>query len=429
MSEEQEIQIRSEEVQEILGYVPNWMIRWGNTLVFLLIFGFLLASWFIKYPDVIVSQVTITTFVPPEKIYAKQTGQLDAILVSDNEKVTENKILGIVENSSNYQDVILLKSIVDTLKVNYQDFYFPLEKLPVLFLGDIDVDYAIFESKYNEYQLNKELKPFLNELLANQLSLIEAKNRMNTLLSQQSINKSELNLKKKDLNRSKSLYNKGVISAQEYDQKKLDYLQSRRDYKNNSASISQLKDVLNNSAKNLRSSKIQQIQGNNKLLKSTIQSYNKLKKSLKNWELNYVLKSSLKGKVSFLSFWDENQLVKQGDLVFTVIPDNNSYFIGKIKAPRQNSGKIKIGQKVNIRLANYPYQEFGMLEGTIKNISLIVDADGNYLIDVRLPEKLITTYKKEIEFKQEMKGKAEIITEDLRLLERFFYRLRRIFNR
>jgi len=79
-------------------------------------------------------------------------------------------------------------------------------------------------------------------------------------------------------------------------------------------------------------------------------------------------------------------------------------------------------------LANYPNQEFGMLVGKIKNISLISDKNGNYLIDVSLPNNLITTYNKELAFKQEMQGTAEIITEDLRLAERFFYQLRSVFD-
>ena len=65
----------------------------------------------------------------------------------------------------------------------------------------------------------------------------------------------------------------------------------------------------------------------------------------------------------------------------------------------------------------------------LKTISVIPDADGNYIIDVILPEKLITSYKKEIPFKQEMSGVAEIITEDLRLMERFFYQLKDVFKR
>ena len=430
MPENQEdIQLRSEEVQEILSYVPNWMIRWGNALILGLIIGLLFISWFVKYPDTIVTEIMVTTSIPPEKIYAKTSGQMDAILVNDNDDVSENKILAILENSANYKDVLTLKNIIDTLTINYKDFNFPLEKLPMLFLGDIESDYALFERNYTEYKLNKELKPFSSEFLANQLSITEARSRLNTLISQQGLNKKEIALKKKDLERFEVLYKKGIISAQEYDQKQLDFLQSQRSYRSISSSISQLRETINNSQKNLRGTEIRKTQDQNKELKNVIQSYSQLKRSLKNWELKFVLQSSIHGKVSFLSFWNENQTVNQGDLVFTIIPKGNNSFIGKIKAPAQNSGKIKIGQTLNIRLVNYPYTEFGMLEGVIKSISLVPDNDGFYLIDVKLPEKLVTTYNKEIDFKQEMQGTAEIITEDLRLIERFFYQLKNIFNK
>ena len=39
---------------------------------------------------------------------------------------------------------------------------------------------------------------------------------------------------------------------------------------------------------------------------------------------------------------------------------------------------------------------------------------------------MITNYEREIKFKQEMKGTAEIVTEDLRLIERFFYQIKDI---
>ena len=427
--EKQDIQIRSEEVQEILTFVPNWMIRWGNTLILVLIIGLLFISWIVKYPDSIAAEIIVTTSIPPEKLYAKGNGQIDAILVNDNDDVSKNKVLAILENSANYKDVLLLKNLIDTLKIDYDNFYFPINKLPMLFLGDVESDYALFERNYTEYKINKELKPFSSEFLANQLSITEAKGRLNTLISQQSLNKREIQLKKKDLERYEMLYKKGVISSQEYDQKQLDFLQAQRSYKSISSSISQLRETINNSQKNLRGTEIRKTQDQNKELKNAIQSYSQLKRSLKNWELNYVLKSSIDGKVSFLSFWSENRTVNQGDLVFTIIPESNNSFIGKIKAPAQNSGKIKVGQAVNIRLANYPYTEFGMLEGTIKSISLVSDTDGNYLIDVKLPKKLITTYNKEIAFKQEMNGSVEIITEDLRLIERFFYQLKNVFNK
>ena len=130
-----------------------------------------------------------------------------------------------------------------------------------------------------------------------------------------------------------------------------------------------------------------------------------------------------------MSFWNENQTVNIGDLVFTIIPSTSLGYIGKIKAPIQNAGKIKVGQKVSIRLAQYPNTEFGMLNGIVENMSLFPDKEGNYIVDVSLNEELITSYNKKIEFQQEMSGKAEIITEDLRLIERLFYNFREIFKR
>jgi len=142
-----------------------------------------------------------------------------------------------------------------------------------------------------------------------------------------------------------------------------------------------------------------------------------------------LFKSNIEGEVSFMKIWSKNQTVNLGDFVFTVIPKNHSSYVCKLQAPVLNSGKVKVGQDVNIRLINYPDNEFGILKGKVKDISLVPNIEGLYLIDVELPKKLITTHGKEIEFKQEMEGIAEIITEDLRLIERFFYQLKDLFKR
>jgi multidrug resistance efflux pump len=260
------------------------------------------------------------------------------------------------------------------------------------------------------------------------MSVNESNRRLHILLTQQSIYKKEIGFKKKDLERNKDLYKKGVISLKTMEEKELDFLREKRAFQNLKSSISNLREGIGNSHKSLKGNEIKKIQEENKMLKQVIQSYNQLKRAIKDWELQFVLNSSINGKITFLSVFNQTQRVNQNDLVFTVIPTKNSSFIGKIKAPARNSGKLKIGQQVNIRLANYPSEEFGMLNGVIKNISLITDQQGNYLIDVSLPQNLMTTYKKELVFKQEMQGSAEIITEDLRLIERFFYQIRAVFD-
>jgi multidrug efflux pump subunit AcrA (membrane-fusion protein) len=423
-----DIEIRSEEVQEILSFVPNWMIRWGNALFLFLIVLLLTLSWFVKYPDIVIAQAVITTAVPPQKEYAKTSGKIDTLFVVDAQKVVVNQPLAIIENTANYTDIFFLKSVIDTITIQKQAFSFPLERMPILFLGNVETSYAIFENNYIQYILNLELDPFSNESIANKVTALELKRRLGNMQSQRELNKRELEFKQKDLKRSKLLFEKGVISAKEYETKQLEYIQTERSYKNMIASISQVREAISNSKKTSKGTEISRIRQEMTLLKSVIQSFNQLKKSMKDWEMQYVFKSKMNGTVSFLNYWSQNQTVLQGDLVFTIIPSENSSFIAKLKTSAQNLGKVKIGQTVNIKLQNYSEYEFGVLKGIINNISEISNKDGFYTIDVSLPDKLITSYNKKIVFRQEMRGAAEIITEDLRLIERFFYQLKNNFN-
>jgi hypothetical protein len=84
---------------------------------------------------------------------------------------------------------------------------------------------------------------------------------------------------------------------------------------------------------------------------------------------------------------------------------------------------------VNLKLDDFPDYEFGVIRGRVDHISNISDDKGTYIVDVIIPKELKTSYNKHIEFKQEMQGSADIITEDLRLLERFFYQFRNLYSR
>lgn len=422
------IELRSEQVQDILSYVPHWMIRYGNLLFLILIALFLSLTWFIRYPDIISSEALITTQIPPQKEFAKTTGKIDTLLVENNTNVKANSYLAVLENSANINDILLLKKIIDTIKLNNNYFSFPIDELPILFLGEVDDDFAFFENNYTQYTLNKKLQPYVSELITNKNTLSELRTRLTNSKSQLQINKSELNLALKSLERNKKLLDKGIISQYDYEKSQIEYAQVHRGYKSLEANISQINEAINNAENNSKGTEISKTREEIRLLKTVIQSFNQLKNAIKDWEQNYILKSEIDGKVSYLHFWNANQNVNVGDQVFTIIPEQNSNYIAKLKTPVKNSGKLKIGQKVNISIDNYPDSEYGVVGGKVDYISPIPDPQGYYLIDIKLPEKLITSYNKELVFKQEMIGKAEIITEDLRLIERFFYQIKDIFK-
>jgi len=426
--EDSTFELRSEEVQDILTKVPHWMIRWGTVLIFVIILILFFISYFVKYPDVVNTEIVITTNIPPEKIVSKSSGRIEVILVKDKAIITKDAILAIIENTANYKDVFLLKNIVNAYDVNTPKKDFPFTTLKNSQLGEIENAYAIFQKDYQTNELNKELKPFATESRAKASENIQIKERLDILQQQKTINESELQLQKNEMTRFETLFNKGIISTQEMEAKKLSYLQAQKNYKSLLTSISQLKSSLIDNTKSAKNSQINGTKEEVNLGRNMAQSFYQLKKSIKDWELAYTLRSSVSGVITFLQVWTENQTINVGDNVFSIIPKTGSGFVGKVKAPALNSGKIKVGQKVNIRLVNFPDREFGVLKGKIQNISLVPDKDGNLLLDVALPNGLETSYKKKIFFQQEMKGSAEIITDDLRLIERILYQFKNIFE-
>lgn len=429
MPEDKEIELRSEEVQEILTRIPHWMIRWGNLVIFILILSLLFVSWMVKYPDIIQTEIIVTTILPPEKLVANSSGRLEKILIHDRQKIQKNTPLAVIENSANYKDVFLLKSVIDSVKINAEDILFSIENLPPLQLGNIETSFALFEKEYLNYKQYKDLRPYSIDGNAQQFELKQLNERLQLLIEQKGIGQTELELKKKELERFKSLYQKGVISAQEWETKNIDYLQQEKNIRNLSSQISQTRSSINDLNKNTQNTQVNKSKDDVNLYRSTIQALNQLKKVISDWEQTFLLRSTIAGEVTYLQVWSENQFINVGDNVFSIIPSSEKNYIGKVKAPAHNSGKLKIGQEVQIRLANYPEREFGVIKGNVKSISLIPDKEGNLLLDISLSDGLQTSYQKEINFQQEMSGTADIITEDLRLIERLLYQFRDVFRR
>ena len=101
----EELNVYSEEVRDVLSHPPKTVFRWGNTILFCFLIIIITLSWLIKYPDILSSEITITTAIPPEKIVASTTGRIEKILVEDRDFVKNNTALAIIENPAKYEDV------------------------------------------------------------------------------------------------------------------------------------------------------------------------------------------------------------------------------------------------------------------------------------------------------------------------------------
>ena len=70
-----QIYIRTEEIDEILGKTPNSIIRWGVTVILVVVMVLLTGSWFFKYPDKVTGEIEITTRNPPAVVVSRSTGK------------------------------------------------------------------------------------------------------------------------------------------------------------------------------------------------------------------------------------------------------------------------------------------------------------------------------------------------------------------
>lgn len=146
-------------------------------------------------------------------------------------------------------------------------------------------------------------------------------------------------------------------------------------------------------------------------------SFNNLREAMGQWEGKYVLRSPAAGTIAFTNFWNNNQNVTAGDKVFIVKPEETGEWIGQLLLPARSSSKVKVGQRVRVKLDDFPFMEFGFVWGEIRSRSLL-PVDNNYMLEIFFPWGLKTTQGKTLTLNHGMKGKAEIITENKRLLER-----------
>lgn len=424
------IELRSEEVKEILGQIPSWIIRWGMVLVLFLIGLIFLGSYIFKYPKIIDAPIKVTTENPPSNIMARTNGQIIQLFVEDNQKVEAGQILALIENTSDFKDVseliVYLDSFANVLGNTEGSISFEFPNS--LVLGELQPKYANFLKLHDDLR-NFVLLDYHNQKITSLEKEIDRFRAYSwTLKKQSNILKSEMELSGNQFARDSVLYRKEVIPQKEYDLSKASYLQKQRAYEESRSTL------VNN---DIEITRLEQqildlgLQKNNdfeKLQLSIAEAYDNLSAELANWQQKFVLKTFVAGTVSFTRIWSENQNVREGDLVMSVIPDNTGEIIGKIELPLNGAGKVKAGQRVNVKFHNFPYMEYGMVRGRIKSISLVT-SNNAYSVLVSFPEGLKTSYDTEIMFSQDMQGVAEIITDDLRLIERIINPIRSVLNR
>lgn len=430
MTESDHIEIRSEEVQEIVGQSPAWLLRSGTILILALLLLLLLASCFFRYPDSISARIVVLSDNPPASIVARADGKIDRMVVSNGQFVKRGDVLAVLENPANDEDVFELNREL----IDHASFFNAMK--PSLFypfrrnfqLGDLQQDYSTFIGLCADYATFMKLNYYPGKIASLHAQVGANRIYYSRMEKQTADAMADWKLSIVQFRRDSLLYRKGVLALSDYDKSRSEVLQKRYQYHSMQASLALLRRDLIQQRQLTSDAGKDYAEQKNKVIQNLKEAYFNLRSHLASWEKNYAFIAPVDGQVSFSTVWNDNQQVKTGDIVFTIVPRLRNRVVGRITLPIVRAGKVKQGQTVNVKFDNFPHMEFGMLKGKVEGISMVPQND-HYIVEVSLPDRLITNYKMEIPFGQEMQGDAEIITTNQSLLQRIMNPIRSMWTR
>ena len=433
----EDLHLRSEEVQEILGRPPRWIVRVGISIIFVVVAGLFVGSYFLKYPDILPAPITVTTENLPAGVMAMTTGKIDTIAVAEKQLVKEGELLAVIRNPAKLEDVMAVKRMLeesDTLVVETQNFASPQTVYtPSLQLGDLQSAYTAFDNALTDYRHFVETDYHNRKIAVIRKQIAAQKNLLQKTVNQLNISRKQLATAQKLFEIDSMLYSNAALSLVDYQSARNSLLQQLSSHESSKMSVDNQQMSILQSEQSIFDLEQQRIDEEQQLTSALTSAKEQLAAQIRQWEQTYLLVAPCDGKVTFTKYWQKNQNVNAGEVLVTVVPDGNTQVVGKIQLPQQGAGKVKVGQTVNVKLDNFPYLEYGMVKVCIRNISMVpVQVDENtkaYMLEVEFPENLVTTYGKELTFSQEMTGTAEIITEDLRLLDKFINPIRAVIKK
>jgi HlyD family secretion protein len=412
------VELQRNELEDMLGRVPGWITRNGMVLFVFLFMLLLFGSWVYKYPDIKRARIVVTSVNPPADLKARTSGKIVSLYVVDNEQVNSGDVLAMIENPASYEDVVLLKeSLLFLDSVSIDEATEELSELKNVNLGAIQSNYSLFLKSYRDYVEFKRIDYHQRKIQTLQNELARQREFSRSLSERISNQEQAYEVAQRQFNRDASIFEEGVISTADLEKSRTEMLSERNKHQEIVGLLAENNISIARTENQIVELDLKQQEENSGMITSLEESYNNLKASISSWEQTYLLVAPVDGSVTFTRFWSENQNVKLGEKVLTVIPSESGSTIGKISLPLEGAGKVHVGDQVNIQFDNFPHLEYGMVKGYVSNISDVSDEDF-YAVEVELPEGLRSFYKRDIPFSQNMQGDALILTDKKRMLVR-----------
>lgn len=417
--------IRSEDVQEILSAPPHILLSVGSSVIGGILLVLLIGCFIFKYPDTITSSVTITKAEPPVWIVAKASGRLQELLVKDGQEVKPHAVIAVIENPANTRDVLTLDSLLSATPEDGKRIDFCLNNAH---LGSIQGAYTSLVRAITDYNNFVENNLYDQRISAEEAQLKPYSDYVESIKKQVGYSQKIHSLNSGNYQREKNLHDKGLTSTSELESIEQSLLSSNMSTEQRRSSLANAKVQVAQILNTISELRLQKEQEKRQLETSLLSAWEGTTTAVREWKQTYLLQSPIDGAVSYNNLWKINQNINAGDKAFSVISNKKESTIGKAKIPIAGSGKVRVGQRVNIKLDSYPYLEYGFLTGRITSVAAMPDEDA-YTASFELQDSKMTSYGRAIQQTGDLSGIGEIITDDLSIAERLIEPLRYLFYR
>ena len=424
MKNENNIEVLNEEIQEILGTPPGWILRFG-TLIFLIVIVILIwLSYWIQYPDVVVSEIIVSFNDPPSKLISTKSGYLNKLHVVHNQKVKKGQLLISYNSEANYQDVLSLYEKLLQVKQTNQSSILSLSFSENYSIGELQKYLFQFLDKQNQYSLRvKGISEVTNKSdKQKQISSLENGIEYSTNLRDNlavQIENTQIQLKNEE-----AMVKMDKLSQSELNKTrdKLTVLSS-----NLNATEAEIKDKqfkISNLKSDLVNLSVSSEKGREVALSEMNAAFVQFKSNVSQWISSHLIISPTDGTVQVTNkFLKSGQYVNKDEPLLIIIPPQSNKMKGIMNVPFNESGNIKRNQLVLVRLNSYPSSKYGIIEGKVAlSSSIALEEDGKLVspVTVYFENGLVTTTGYRVSTKKELSGMARIITQNKRFIQRLF---------
>ncbi len=352
----------SPEVQEIMGQVPHWILRWGVVLMFSTLLLLLAGTYFMHYPFMVIAPFTLSTLISPAPLVVNKPGSIKQWLANDGAAVVKGQLIAVIENEANYEDVLTLDSALHTMRVN-DDFRNRLNR--ALSLGTLTSNFTSLQESLDLLDQYQRSTYFQHTKAQLEWEIDQKTDYYHQMLAHRQVKRGEFTLAQKRFRQDSTFYKEGSygISLFDYETSLKRFFQAKATFISYEATFSEHEATIRNLKQKLLTLTKQHSEEGQNLEKEVKLAFEQLRESIEQWRTENLILAARSGQLTLTRYWSSNQVFKAGETIATIVPKEQTEIIGRAWVSAEGIGKVKPGQTVQIKLSGYPAIEYGLLMG------------------------------------------------------------------